>query len=106
MRPASDRARRSRNSIWALVDRISSAAHFASASWTAGSSRSRMLLRSAMAASGVQRAGVDHLLGGLFAAQDDEQVGDHGGLPLLVEFDDVLLVEALQGQPHHADRAF
>ena len=48
IRPCSPRARLSRNSIWALVERISSAAHFASASWTAGSSRSRMLLRSAM----------------------------------------------------------
>ena len=32
IRPASPRALRSRNSIWALVERISSAAHFARAS--------------------------------------------------------------------------
>ena len=44
--PASARARRSRNSIWALVLRNSSAAHRASASWTAGSSRSSTPLRS------------------------------------------------------------
>src|SRR5277367_917217 len=94
IRPASPRARRSRNSIWALVERISSAAHFARASWTAGSSRSRMLLRSAMsAASRVQRAGVHHLLRGLLAAQHDQQVGNHGGFALLIEFDDVLLIE-------------
>src|ERR1700722_9287886 len=45
-RPLSARARRSRYSIWALVLRSSSAAHRARASWTAGSRRSRMLLRS------------------------------------------------------------
>src|SRR5260221_11311963 len=85
-RPASASARRSRNSIWALVLRSSSAAHLAKASWTAGSSRSRTPLRSLTASpspclrsalpcppSLVERAGVDDLLGGLPAAQDDEQ---------------------------------
>jgi hypothetical protein len=46
LRPASDSALRRRNSIWALVLRNSSPAQRARASWTAGSSRSRMLLRS------------------------------------------------------------
>ncbi|MGH9078991.1 MAG: class I SAM-dependent methyltransferase [Acidimicrobiales bacterium] len=46
-RPASLSTRRSKNSIWALVLRNSSAAQRASASWTAGSRRRRMLLRSA-----------------------------------------------------------
>jgi hypothetical protein len=46
-RPASVRARRSRNSICALVLRNSSAAHRVRASWTEGSSRRRMFLRSA-----------------------------------------------------------
>lgn len=45
-RPASASALRSRNSIWALVLRNSSAAHRARASCTAGSSRSRIPLRS------------------------------------------------------------
>jgi hypothetical protein len=40
-RPASASARRSRNSIWALVLRSSSLAHRARASWTAGSNCSR-----------------------------------------------------------------
>jgi hypothetical protein len=48
-RPASASARRSRNSIWALVLRSSSPAHRARASWTAGSSRSSTLLRSVTA---------------------------------------------------------
>ena len=72
--PASASARRSRNSIWALVLRNSSLAHRARASWTAGSRRSRTLLRSVTAVpwllSLVQGPGVDHWLGGLLAAQD------------------------------------
>ena len=48
-RPASASARRSRNSIWALVLHSSSPAHRARAPWTAGSSRSRTLLRSVTA---------------------------------------------------------
>src|SRR5204863_6433879 len=93
-RPASARARRRMNSIWALVRRSSSAAHRARASWTAGSRRSRMLFRSLTAvtvpASLVEGASVDDLLSGLLAAQHDEQVGDHGGLALLVQVDDTL----------------
>src|SRR6185312_13333723 len=108
-RPASARARRRRNSIWALVLRSSSAAHRARASWTAGSSRSRMLFRSltvvAVPASLVEGAGVDDLLGRLLAAQHDEQVGDHGRLALLIEVDDALVLEPLEGQLDHADRA-
>src|ERR1022692_4892733 len=95
-RPASASARRSRNSIWALVLRSSSLAHLASASCTAGSRRSRTLLRSVTASpcppSLVQGAGVDDGLGGLLAAQDHEQVGDHRGLALLVQLDDALLL--------------
>src|SRR5260221_12684243 len=115
-RPASASARRSTNSIWALVLRSSSAAHLAKASWTAGSSRSSTplpslprspspALRSALPCppSLVERAGVADLLGGLLAAQDDEQVRDHRGLALLVQLDDVLVLEPLQGQLHHAD---
>src|SRR5215470_271225 len=109
-RPASASARRSRNSIWALVLRSSSLAHLARASWTAGSSRSRTLLRSVTAvpwlSSLVEGAGVDHWLGGLLAAQDDKQVGDHRGLALLVQVDNVLVLEPLQRQLDHADRAF
>src|SRR6266851_10291198 len=118
-RPASASARRSTNSIWALVLRSSSAAHRATASCTAGSSRSSTPLRSLTASpspclpsalpcppSLVERAGVDDLLGGLLAAQDDEQVGHHRGLALLVQLDDVLVPEPLQGQLDHADRSF
>jgi hypothetical protein len=56
-----------------LVLRSSSLAHLARASWTAGSSRSRTLLRSVTAVpwlpSLVEGAGVDHWLRGLLAAQ-------------------------------------
>jgi hypothetical protein len=109
-RPASASARRSRNSIWALVLRSSSLAHLARASWTAGSSRRRMLLRSVTTvpwlSSLVEGAGVDDRLGGLLAAQHHEQVGDHRCLALLIQLDDVLFLEPLQGQLDHADRAF
>jgi hypothetical protein len=44
--PASSRARRNSISMWALRLRNSSAAHWASASWTAGSIRSKICLRS------------------------------------------------------------
>ena len=77
-RPVPASARRSRNSIWALVLRSSSAAHLARASWTAGSSRSSTLLRSLTAVrcpwSLVKGAGVDDRLGSLLAAQDHQQV--------------------------------
>src|SRR5499427_10590087 len=109
IRPASARARRSRNSIWALVLRSSSEAHRASASWTAGSSRSSRLLRSLTAIpcppSLVEGAGVDDLLGGLFAAQHHEQVGHHRGLTLLIQFHHALLLQSLQREPDHADRS-
>jgi hypothetical protein len=42
----------------------------------------------------------------LLAAQDHEQVGDHGGLALLVQLDDAFFVKALQGQADHADGPF
>src|SRR5215469_300789 len=109
IRPASASARRSRNSIWALVLRSSSEAHRASASWTAGSSRSSTPLRSLTAIpcppSLVEGAGVDDLLGGLLAAQHHKQVGHHSRLALLVQRDDVFFLEPLQCEPHHADRA-
>ena len=38
----------------------------------------------------VEGAGVDHWLRGLLAAQDDEQVGNHRGLALLIKLDDVV----------------
>jgi hypothetical protein len=38
----------------------------------------------------VDRPRVDHRLRCLLAAQHDQQVGDHGGLPLLVELDDIV----------------
>src|SRR5499427_2122259 len=109
IRPASASARRSRNSIWALVLRNSSAAHRARASWTAGSSRSNTLLRSLTALpclpSLVEGPGVDDLLGGLLAAQDHEQVGHHRGLALLIELDHVLFFQPLEGELDHADRS-
>src|SRR5262249_5478076 len=81
-----------------------------SPSCTAGSSRSRTLLRSVTdvprGRSLPQRAGVDDLLGSLLAAQDHEQVGDHGGLALLGQLDDAFFVKALQGQADHADGPF
>jgi hypothetical protein len=80
-RLASARARRRRNSIWALVLRSSSPAQRASASCTSGSSRRRICFRS-VATPGlllVERAGVDDRLCWTLAAQDDEQVADHGG---------------------------
>src|SRR5437660_8765401 len=96
-RPASARARRNTNSICALLLRSSSAAQRARASWTAGSNLSRTLLRSVTGSpqnpSVIQRSGVDDRLGGVIAAQDDEQVGDHGGLAFLVQLHDVLLGE-------------
>src|SRR5580698_4743722 len=113
-RPASARARRSRNSIWALVLRSSTLAHRARASWTAGSRRSSTLLRSVTAApcrssgaapSLVEGAGVDDRLGGLLAAQHYQQVGHHGGLAFLVQLDHALLLQLLESQLDHADRA-
>ncbi len=62
-----------------------------------GSSRSRTLLRSVTAVpwlpSLVEGAGVDDRLGGLLAAQHHEQVGDHRGIALLIQLDDVLVLE-------------
>ena len=42
----------------------------------------------------------------LLTAQHHEQVGDHHGLAFLVEFDDDLVLKALQGEADHAYRAF
>jgi len=53
----------------------------------------------------VEGAGVDDWLGRLLAAKDHEQVGHHRGLALLIQLDDVIFLEPLQGQLHHADRA-
>jgi benzoate membrane transport protein len=53
----------------------------------------------------VERAGVHDLLGGLLAAQHHEQVRDHGCLALLVQLDDALVVQPLQRELDHADRA-
>lgn len=81
-RRASTRAFLSRNSICALLLRSSSWAQRVIASWTVGSSLTRTLLRSEadrMVASLVYRSDVDHRLGRLVAAENDEQVGHHGG---------------------------
>ena len=46
-------------------------------------------------ASLVEGASVDDLLGGLLATQDNEQIGHHRGLALLIQLDDVLVLEPL-----------
>src|ERR1019366_1205409 len=107
-RPASLKARRKRNSIWALVLRSSSDAHRASASWTDGSSRSRTLLRSGPGTSGtglvVERPGVDDGLCAPVATQHYKEVGDHRGLAFFVELDDPLLGKPGQRHLDHPDR--
>ena len=42
----------------------------------------------------------------MLAAEDDQQVADHGGLALFVQLDGALLLEHLQRHVHHADGAF
>ena len=108
-RPASSRTRRSRNSIWALVLRSSSAAQRASASCTAGSRRSRMFLRSATGECDdlllVQGAGIDDGLRSPVTAQHHQEIRDHGRLAFFVQVDDTLLGETNERHLHHADRA-
>src|SRR5215469_15525536 len=53
----------------------------------------------------IERAGVDHRLRGLVAAQNDKHVADHGRLALLVELDDAVDGEPGQSRLDHADRA-
>ena len=81
-RPASASARRSRNSICALALRSSSAAQRASASWTAGSSRSSTCLRLRCGPAAVrlgrpslvEGARVEDRLGGAVTAQHHQQI--------------------------------
>src|SRR5438034_7129783 len=94
-RPADRRASRRAYSICALTLRRSSDAHRASAAYTSGSSRSSSFFRSTMGS--VEGSGVDDGLGGPVATEDDQQVGHHLRLALLVEFDHVLLTQAGQG---------
>ena len=54
----------------------------------------------------VERAGVYDRLRRLIAAEDHQQVGDHGCFPLVVQFHDVLLLEPFKGELDHAHRAF
>src|SRR5690625_1242172 len=107
IRPACGRAWRSRYSICAFVLRSSSAAQRASASWTAGSSRSSSCLRLLITESpSVQTAGVHHGAGGLLRAEDDEQVAHHRSFAFLVKFDDAVFGEAFEGVVDHADGSF
>src|SRR5277367_5271147 len=83
-RPAARSDLRSKSSIWAVVLRSSSAAQRARASYTAGSTRRRTLLRSGTTAalsggSVVEGAGIDDRFCRVVAAQYDQQVADHGG---------------------------
>src|SRR5690606_37603234 len=94
-------ASRNRNSISALTLRSSCAARRSIAACSAGSSlRANAFLpgeaTDAPSCSGVQRACVDHRLRIAIAAQDDQKVGDHGRLALIVELDDRLVRQLLQ----------
>src|SRR5659263_372965 len=79
----------------------------------AGSSRSRIALRSAIShlppsprhPSRVERAGVHHRGDPRVAGEDNEEVGDHGRLALVVELDDLVTVQPLERLLHHGDRA-
>ena len=53
----------------------------------------------------IQGAGVDDGLGILVAAEDNQKIGDHCGLPLLVQIHSALFAEALQSHLHHANSA-
>ena len=54
---------------------------------------------------GVQRARVDDRLGRFLTAQHDQQIAHHSRLALLVEFDDIALLELVEGHVDHANRA-
>jgi len=53
----------------------------------------------------VQRASIHNGLDAPFAAEDDEQIADHGRLALLVEFDDAFAADLVERHLDHADRA-
>src|SRR5690606_38002945 len=88
--PRRVRASRSRISTWALTERSSAAANRSTAAITPREARIRngFLFR---AMSAVQGAGVDHRLGLAIRAQNDQQVGHHGGLAILIQFDHAAL---------------
>ena len=54
----------------------------------------------------VNRPGVEDRLRRLLAAQHDEEVADHGGLPFLVQVHDALVRELFERHLHHPDCAF
>ena len=54
----------------------------------------------------VERAGVDDWLGMAIAAEDDQEIGHHGRLALVVELDDLLPREMLEGHLHHGHGPF
>ena len=54
----------------------------------------------------VERAGVDDWLGVAIAAEDDEEIRYHRCLALVVELDDLLPREMLEGHLHHGHGPF
>src|SRR5690606_15797278 len=50
----------------------------------------------------VKTAAIDHGLGFFVSTEDDQQVGDHSGLTLLIKFYDLMVIKFLQSHLHHA----
>jgi hypothetical protein len=99
--PASFSARRKSISMWALRLRRSSAAQCAKASWTAGSIRSRICLRS-LTDYLVKRPGVHDGRRWLVATENHEQIAHHGCFALFVEFHDAALGDAIESKFDHS----
>ena len=54
----------------------------------------------------IQRPRIDNRLRRFITAEHDEQVGDHGGLLVVVEVDDIFTRQLVEGHLHHRHSTF
>jgi len=94
-----------RYSICPLIDRKSSSAQAAIASYSFADTLSGICFLELISLISVEASRIHYRLSITVSAEYNEQIGNHCGLSFLIEFDNSVLRKTLKRHFHHADRA-
>jgi hypothetical protein len=97
-----------RYSICPFTERKSSSAHAAISFQRVGDRRSSTCFLSLslfLSMASIKASAIDYRLSVSVAAEDNQQVADHGRLSLLIKVNDVVLAEFVEGHLDHSHRA-